>query len=124
MTAKNFQTALAGFVFLAAIVSLAAQATSLETQLVDAMNKLFGVHSGFRANHAKGLVVTGSFEATQQAAHLSKAVLFSGAKIPVTVTVLGCNRHSQNSGRLGSREPPWHSDQIPFAGWIRNRHGP
>ncbi|HVI11554.1 MAG TPA: catalase, partial [Pseudolabrys sp.] len=29
----------------------------IEQQLVDAMNKVFGVHPGFRANHAKGIVV-------------------------------------------------------------------
>ena len=29
----------------------------VETQIVDAMNKLFGTHPGFRANHAKGVVV-------------------------------------------------------------------
>src|SRR5438105_10230650 len=57
----------------------------IEQQLVDAMNKLFGVHPGFRANHAKGVVVTGSFKATPQAARLSKAVLFAGATIPVTI---------------------------------------
>jgi len=33
----------------------------IEQQLVDAMNKVFGVHPGFRANHAKGIVAEGSF---------------------------------------------------------------
>jgi catalase len=57
----------------------------IETQIVDAMNKLFGAHPGFRANHAKGLVVEGSFKAAPEAAALSKAVLFDGSAIPVTV---------------------------------------
>jgi catalase len=57
----------------------------IEQQLVDAMNKVFGVHPGFRANHAKGIVVEGSFKASQEAARLSRAVLFSGSSIPVTV---------------------------------------
>jgi catalase len=56
----------------------------IEVQLVDAMNKLFGVHPGFRANHAKGIVVEGSFKALPEAAALSRAVLFSGGTIPVT----------------------------------------
>jgi catalase len=56
----------------------------VETQIVDAMNKLFGVHPGFRANHAKGIVVEGSFKASPEAAALSKAVLFDGTTIPVT----------------------------------------
>jgi catalase len=57
----------------------------IETAIVDAMNKAFGVHPGFRANHAKGLVTEGSFTASPDAAALSKAVLFDGRKIPVTV---------------------------------------
>jgi catalase len=57
----------------------------IETAIVDAMNKAFGVHPGFRANHAKGVVVEGSFKASPEAAGLSKAVLFDGSTIPVTV---------------------------------------
>ena len=57
----------------------------IEQQLVDAMNKVFGVHPGFRANHAKGIVVEGSFEASPEAAGLSRAVLFNGGSIPATV---------------------------------------
>jgi catalase len=57
----------------------------VETAVIDAMNKAFGVHPGFRANHAKGVVVEGSFTASPEAAALSKAILFDGSKIPVTV---------------------------------------
>jgi catalase len=57
----------------------------LEVQIVDALNKAFGVHPGFRANHAKGLVTEGTFKASSAAASLSKAAIFSGASIPVTV---------------------------------------
>ncbi len=57
----------------------------VEVQIVDAMNKAFGVHPGFRANHAKGVVVEGSFKASAEAATLSKAALFTGGTIPVTV---------------------------------------
>lgn len=57
----------------------------VETQIVDAMNKLFGPQHEFRANHAKGVVVEGSFKASPEAASLSKAVLFDGGAIPVTV---------------------------------------
>jgi catalase len=55
------------------------------TQIVDTMNKIYGVHPGFRANHAKGVVVEGHFKASPEAAKLSKAILFGGATIPVTV---------------------------------------
>ena len=54
-------------------------------QTVDALNKLFGVHPGFRANHAKGIVAEGSFKASPEAASLSAAAIFTGAIIPVTV---------------------------------------
>lgn len=63
---------------------LAADDDPVEVQIVDAMNKAYGVHPGFRANHAKGIVVEGSFTATPEAAALSKAALFTGATIPVT----------------------------------------
>ena len=57
----------------------------IEQQFVDAMNRVFGVHPGFRANHAKGIVVEGSFKASPEAAGLSRAVLFNGSSIPATV---------------------------------------
>jgi catalase len=65
-------------------VSVAADNTPLPTQIVDLANKVDGVHPGFRAFHAKGVLVEGHFKASAQAAHLSAAALFSGASIPVT----------------------------------------
>ena len=62
-----------------------ADEASVAEQTVDVMNKLWGQHPGIRANHAKGVVVEGSFTPTKDAAALSKAVLFTGAAIPVTV---------------------------------------
>jgi catalase len=56
------------------------------------MNKVFGVYPGFRTQHAKGLVVEGSFRGTAEAAALSRASLFNGSAIPVTV------RFSDNTG--------------------------
>ena len=55
------------------------------TQIVDLANKLNGVHPGFRAFHAKGVVVDGSFKASPEAARFSRATLFNGHLIPVTV---------------------------------------
>jgi catalase len=54
-------------------------------QIVDALNKNYGVHPGYRANHAKGIVVEGSFKASPEAATVSKSPLFAGATFPVTV---------------------------------------
>lgn len=62
-----------------------AQDATVEMQVVDAMNKLFGSHPGIRSNHAKGVVAEGSFKASPEAAKLSKAALFDGSIIPVTV---------------------------------------
>ena len=62
------------------------------TQIVDLANKVDGVHPGYRAFHAKGLVVEGSFKASAEAARLSRAVLFNGSTIPVTA------RFSDGSG--------------------------
>jgi catalase len=62
------------------------------TQIVDLANKVDGVHPGFRAFHAKGVVVEGSFKASPEAARLSSATLFDGSSIPVTA------RFSDGSG--------------------------
>jgi catalase len=58
---------------------------SIEEQLIDAMHRVFGVHPGFRANLANGIVVEGSFKPSSEAAGLSRAALFSGGPIPATV---------------------------------------
>src|SRR6476661_2091735 len=62
-----------------------AQDKPLEEQLVDALTKVFGSYSGFRSNHAKGIVAEGSFKASAEAADLSRAVLFNGSVIPATI---------------------------------------
>jgi len=62
-----------------------AQAPSTATQTIDTMNTLWGRHPGMRANHAKGVVVLGSFTPTPAAKALSKAAIFAGATVPVTV---------------------------------------
>src|SRR5882757_66412 len=56
----------------------------LPTQIVDLANKVDGVHPGFRAFHAKGVVVEGTFKASSEAARLSRATLFNGSLTPVT----------------------------------------
>ncbi|MGC2779914.1 MAG: catalase family peroxidase [Bradyrhizobium sp.] len=83
MTNRKLAAAMVGL-GLTLPVGVLAQDQPLEEQLVNSMNKVFGVHSGMRANHAKGIVVEGSFKASAEAAGLSRAVLFSGAAIPVT----------------------------------------
>jgi acetyl esterase/lipase len=64
----------------------------LGIQIVDAMDKVFGVHPEFRAAHAKGLVAEGGFKGAREGPALSRAPLFAGGTIPVTV------RLSDNGG--------------------------
>jgi catalase len=56
----------------------------LPTQIVDLANKVDGVHPGYRAFHAKGIVVEGTFKASPEGARLSSAKLFNGTTIPLT----------------------------------------
>ena len=85
MAMQTLRAGLVAIIICAPIGPLGAQDATVETQLVDAMNKLWGVHPGFRANHAKGVVAMGIFKAAPQVARLSKAALFAGATIPVTI---------------------------------------
>jgi catalase len=85
MVMKKLCTGLAAIILFAPVGPIRAREADVQTELVDAMNKLWGVHPGFRANHAKGIVATGTFKAAPQAARLSKAVLFGGGTIPVAV---------------------------------------
>src|ERR1700730_1459917 len=62
------------------------------TQIVDLANKVDGVHPGYRAFHAKCIVVEGTFKASAEAARFSNATLFKGGSIPVTA------RFSDGSG--------------------------
>ncbi len=85
MTKTKRKVIIAAATMFAGSLPARGQDTDVATQIVDVMNKIYGVHPGFRANHAKGVVAEGSFTATPEAAELSKAVIFGGAKIPVTV---------------------------------------
>ncbi|MGL3208165.1 catalase family peroxidase [Bradyrhizobium sp. BR 1433] len=59
--------------------------TSTPDQLVDALNGVFGKHSGARAVHAKGVVLEGTFTPGAQASAISKAPHLQSAAVPVTV---------------------------------------
>jgi catalase len=84
MSRHKFLVALAAIGF-ASLGTVWAEDKPIEIQIVDAMNKVFGTHPGFRAVHAKGIVVQGSFTGSPEAAALSKAALFTGSRVPVTV---------------------------------------
>jgi catalase len=80
-----------GILLLASAASMADN-PPLPTQIVDLANKVDGVHPGYRAFHAKGVVVEGTFKASPEAARLSSATLFNGSTIRVTA------RFSDGSG--------------------------
>jgi len=67
---------------------------SLPEQSVDAFASVFGVHPQARVNHAKGVIVEGTFTPSASAASVSKAAHFKKQKAPIPVTV----RFSDGSG--------------------------
>jgi catalase len=52
-----------------------------------AANEVFGRHPGFRALHAKGTLLKGTFTATPQAAALTRAGHMQGEQVPATIRV-------------------------------------
>ncbi len=52
-------------------------------RFTDGFEEVFGVHPGFRRNHAKGVGVSGSFESNGNGARLSKAAVFQPGRVPV-----------------------------------------
>jgi catalase len=64
----------------------------ISERLVESLGATYGVHPGFRAAHAKGVLCAATFTATPAAAALSRAPHFSGAPIRAHV------RFSNGSG--------------------------
>jgi len=69
---------------LAAAISPTQQQHEGPKQLVDALHTAFGEHHA-RAVHAKGVMLTGRFTPTAEARLLSRAAVFSGPELPITV---------------------------------------
>ena len=82
---RPLAVAIAVAMLLASAAASADDDAALTTQIVDTFYKIYGTHPGFRVNHAKGVVAEGSFVATPGASALSRAALFDGSRIPVTV---------------------------------------
>lgn len=70
---------------MATVAPAHAETASVAEQTVNTLNKIWGVHPGFRANHAKGKVVEGSFTPTADGTGFSTAILFQGKPTGVTV---------------------------------------
>jgi len=88
---KPFSAVLiAGIVLLPTIVAAQeapAGQKALPEQVVDAFTSVYGAHPGVRVNHAKGVIVEGTFTPSASAATVSKAVHFQKQKSPVPATI-------------------------------------
>jgi catalase len=91
-SARRLAKSLVSVSLLVACATAVADNAPVPTQIVDLANKVDGVHPGYRAFHAKGVVVEGTFKGSTEAARLSSATIFSGRTIPVTA------RFSDGSG--------------------------
>ncbi|KAJ7442648.1 catalase related subgroup domain-containing protein [Mycena latifolia] len=58
---------------------------TLSEDIIAQFDAIFGLHPGFRPAHARGVMLTGSFTPTPEAATLSSAPHFKQASTPVTV---------------------------------------
>lgn len=67
-------------------------AASLIRQLLDALDALSGLHPGFRPAHAKGVMCSGTFTPSPQAAQLTRAPHANRPSTPVTI------RYSSSAG--------------------------
>jgi catalase len=52
-------------------------------RFADGFERVDGIHSGFRLNHAKGVCVSGSFDSNGRGTRLSKAIVFQGGRVPI-----------------------------------------
>jgi catalase len=52
-------------------------------RFADGFERVDGIHSGFRLNHAKGVCVSGSFDSNGRGTRLSKAVVFETGRVPI-----------------------------------------
>ena len=89
-------------------------------RFVDGFERVDGIHSGFRRNHAKGVGVSGYFESNGQGARLSKAVVFKPGRVPV----IGRFSLAAAIPTLPTRQTgPRSRAFVPAAGWRRVADG-
>ena len=67
---------------------------------LERFRRVFGVHPGFRRNHAKGVAVTGYFDSNGNGRELSKAAVFARDRTPVI------GRFSLSGGHPGMADAP------------------
>ncbi len=64
-------------------ITISAESEATPDQVVNALEKVFGVHQVERRNHIKGTCATGEFVGSKDAAPYSRSALFSGKAVPV-----------------------------------------
>jgi catalase len=52
-------------------------------RFADGFERVDGIFSGFRLNHAKGVCVSGTFDSNGRGTRLSKAVVFKAGRVPI-----------------------------------------
>jgi catalase len=57
----------------------------LANELLEQLDAIFGLHPGFRAAHAKGMMLSGTFTPSREAVSLTRAPHITRASTPVTV---------------------------------------
>jgi catalase len=72
--------------------------------MVSALHSAFGQHHS-RAVHAKGTILEGSFTPTAKARDLSRAAVFSGGPVPVTVRFSGFTGIPDIPDTIGDANP-------------------
>ncbi|KTS95397.1 catalase family peroxidase [Pseudomonas parafulva] len=104
--AKAWRLAAIGAVMLAAGTGFAysagwlGQSALTPQRIIDTFEAQAGHYPGYRKNHAKGLCVSGYFQASGQAASLSTARAFTQAHVPVTgrLAIGGANPFAPDTG--------------------------
>jgi catalase len=84
---------------------------ALAQQLLDATDAAFGLHPGFRAAHPNGLMWSGMFTPSPEAANLTRAPHASRPSTPVTV------RYSSGGGvpTVPDNDPARSGPRVPIA---------
>jgi len=83
---------------------------------IDGFRTVFGLHPGFRRNHAKGVAVTGFFDSNGLAGELSDAAVFAAGTTPVT------GRFSLSGGNPAVADTPAAARGLALAFGLPGRH--
>ncbi|HUB53391.1 MAG TPA: catalase, partial [Terracidiphilus sp.] len=78
---------------------------ALAGDLLKTFDQLFGVHPGYRAAHAKGLMLTGSFRPAPEAQKLTSAPHIQRESTPVTVRFSNSTGLPQLPDNVGDANP-------------------